>query len=61
MLRIVASLIEAVGVDINAHRWTGPEYIALLETLGFAPFEWSDREDAELAELLAGVGDSCGE
>ncbi|MER5825747.1 hypothetical protein ABT086_26680 [Streptomyces mirabilis] len=61
VLRIVAAFIESVGVDINAHTWSGPEYVALLEMLGFAPFEWSACEDAELAELLAEGGCSRGE
>ncbi|MEU0433717.1 hypothetical protein ABZ153_19155 [Streptomyces sp. NPDC006290] len=58
---IVASFIKAVGVDINAHTWTGPDYCALLEMLGFAPFEWSSAEDAELEQLLAGEVDGGGQ
>lgn len=61
VVRIVASFIEAVGVDITAHKWTGPEYVQLLEMLGFSPFEWSVSEDAELAQLLAGEVDGGGE
>ncbi|MEU5097604.1 hypothetical protein [Streptomyces sp. NPDC020996] len=61
VLRIVAALIEACGVDIDAYEWTGPEYVALLEMLGMPPFRWSPAEDAELARLLAdGVGGERG-
>lgn len=60
VLRIVASLIEAVGVDITAHKWTGPEYMALLEMLGMPAFQWSAAEDAELQLLLAEAGGERG-
>ncbi|WP_326787862.1 hypothetical protein [Streptomyces sp. NBC_00151] len=61
VLGIVASFIKSVGVDIAAHNWTGPEYVQLLEMLGFAPFEWSASEDGELEQLLAGEVDGGGQ
>ncbi|MEU0783277.1 hypothetical protein ABZ341_17100 [Streptomyces sp. NPDC006173] len=61
VVRIVATFVEAVGVDLAAYEWTGPEYVQLLEMLGFAPFEWSASEDVELASLLAEGGGSHGE
>lgn len=60
VVRLVATLIEAVGVDIMAHKWTGPEYVALLEMLGMPPFEWSGAEDAELERLLSEAGGERG-
>lgn len=60
VLRIVAALVDAVGVDIGAYEWTGPEYVVLLEMLGMPVFEWSESEDAELAEFLAEAGGGRG-
>ncbi|WJV47653.1 hypothetical protein [Streptomyces flavofungini] len=55
VLRIVVAFIEAAGVDVTAHTWSGPEYMALLDMLGFLPPMWSADEDAELDRLLIGA------
>ncbi|MGW4541602.1 hypothetical protein ACWEOP_27510 [Streptomyces chartreusis] len=60
VLGIVKALLDALGVDAAAYEWTGPEYVQLLELLGFSPFTWSQAEDDELAQLLAGSGGDRG-
>ncbi|MFD5862618.1 hypothetical protein [Streptomyces chartreusis] len=56
VVRIVAALLRALGLDPNGHKWTAAEYVQLLELLGFSPFTWSQVEDDELAQLLAEGG-----
>ena len=60
VVRIVATFIRSLGIDVDDHDWTGPPYIALLEMLGMPPFQWSDAEDVELAQLLAEAGGGRG-
>ncbi|USQ86980.1 hypothetical protein NFX46_26655 [Streptomyces phaeoluteigriseus] len=60
VLRIVTALVEALGVDLSAHEWTGAEYMALLEMLGMPAFQWSAAEDAALERFLAECGGEHG-
>ncbi len=55
VVRIVATFIEAVGVDVTAYTWTSSEYMALLDMLGFLPPMWTTAEDGELNRLLIGA------
>lgn len=53
VMQIVATLIEATGVELVAHDWTSDEYVALLDMLGMAPSQWSGSDESALQELLA--------
>ncbi|MFI1394087.1 hypothetical protein [Streptomyces sp. NPDC020681] len=53
VLRVVISLLVALGVDPSAYQWSAGEYVELLEMLGMPPYEWSSAEDVELTGLLA--------